>query len=55
MTTPSDDDNVPMEHVASKLRETGNGPTIENEAEILRSIYGNPNDNGVYGAAEVNE
>lgn len=35
---------------AALIRETGNGPTVENETELLRAEFGEPSADGVYGA-----
>lgn len=34
------------------LEETGNGPTVPEEEEILRDKYGEPDENGTYGGRE---
>lgn len=35
---------------AQLLTETGNGPTLANEEELLAAKFGPPNQAGVYGA-----
>lgn len=39
-----------QEEQAKNLRDTGNGPTVDNEEELLREEFGEPDANGVYGA-----
>ncbi len=43
------DDTEGQEAQASHLTDTGNGPTENDEAELLAEKYGEPTD-GVYGA-----
>lgn len=31
------------------IRDTGNGPTVPNEGELLAELYGDQDENGVYG------
>jgi hypothetical protein len=33
-----------------KLRDTGNGPNVSYEEVLLREYFGEPDENGVYGA-----
>lgn len=44
-----------QEEQEENLRRTGNGPTVENEEELLREKFGAPDANGVYGAAGHSE
>lgn len=37
------------------IRDTGNGPTMDAEDEILRAKYGDPDEDGVYGKPEEND
>ncbi len=37
-----------LEHPAP--RETGNGPNVSYEEDLLRQYFGEPDENGVYGA-----
>lgn len=39
----------------SFLRDTVNAPTVPDEEKILESLYGKPNENGVYGQSEDGE
>jgi hypothetical protein len=55
MTSETDEPNIPTDYVASIIRETDNGPRVPNEAEILASIFGPANEQGIYGAQEVTE
>jgi len=41
-----------QEEQAKNIRRTGNGPTVDNEEDLLREEFGGPDANGVYGAAE---
>ncbi len=41
-----------QEEQEENLRRTDNGPTVDNEEELLREEFGEPSANGVYGAAE---
>jgi hypothetical protein len=43
----------PKERAPEPLRETGNGPSVSYEPELLEQFYGKPNADGVYGAPEV--
>lgn len=45
----SDEDNVPTDYVVTKLRETDNGPRVPTEAQILESVYGPADEQGIYG------
>jgi hypothetical protein len=48
-TRPLEDDPT-QERQAALLTETGNGPTVDNEADLLADAFGDPDANGVYGA-----
>jgi hypothetical protein len=42
-------DEIPMlDH--PPLRDTGNGPDVSYEEDLLREWFGEPDENGVYGA-----
>lgn len=41
--------NSPEEQ-AENIRRTDNGPTVDNEEDLLREEFGEPDANGVYGA-----
>lgn len=41
-----------QEEQEENLRRTDNGPTVDNEEELLREEFGEPAANGVYGAVE---
>lgn len=45
MYTPVQEDQF------SRVRDTGNGPTLDNEESYLRDKYGPADSDGVYGAA----
>ncbi|KIF66280.1 hypothetical protein HY68_36880 [Streptomyces sp. AcH 505] len=48
-TRPTDSDPT-QEQQAELLTESGNAPTVDNEAQLLADMYGQPDANGVYGA-----
>ncbi|MFJ3699482.1 hypothetical protein ACIPW9_36060 [Streptomyces sp. NPDC090052] len=48
-TRPTDSDPT-QEQQAALLTESGNAPTVDNEAQLLADVFGEPDANGVYGA-----
>lgn len=42
-----------LEH--PRLRETGNGANVSYEEGVLRQYFGEPDENGVYGAVSSDE
>ncbi|WP_156178958.1 hypothetical protein [Saccharothrix sp. ST-888] len=42
--------SVDLGDQAAHLTETGNGPTLANEQDVLRTEFGAPDERGVYGA-----
>lgn len=44
------EDNPTQERQAELLTDTGNGPTVDNEEQLLAEAFGAPDDRGVYGA-----
>ncbi|MDF9813033.1 hypothetical protein [Streptomyces sp. SPB162] len=40
---------APQDQDASILRNTINGPTVDNEEDLLRQLFGEPNADGIYG------
>jgi hypothetical protein len=47
-TRPIEDD-ITQQRQAELLANTGNGPTVDNETDILEDAFGPADDNGVYG------
>lgn len=39
-----------QEHQAALIRDSGNGPTADNEEAQLAAEFGEPDEHGVYGA-----
>jgi hypothetical protein len=44
------EDNPTQARQAELLTRTVNGPTVDNEQELLAALFGDPDDHGVYGA-----
>ena len=44
-----DDDVQDQEEQRRQLRETSEGPSVENEEELLAEMFGPPNADGIYG------
>lgn len=38
-----------MDYQCDQIRSTDNGPTVEDEEILLREMFGDPDDDGVYG------
>jgi hypothetical protein len=39
----------PLDGTDKDIAETANGPTVDNEAELLAEEFGEPDEEGVYG------
>ncbi|MGW0920067.1 hypothetical protein ACWD3J_13755 [Streptomyces sp. NPDC002755] len=49
---PERPDATPEEQ-AERLRSTGNGPTVDGEADVLEAEFGEADSNDVYGAPQT--
>lgn len=49
------EDDITQQRQAALLTSTGNGPTVDNEAELLADQFGPADDHGIYGAPVVSE
>jgi hypothetical protein len=47
-----DTPDMDAEEQARHLRPTGNGPTVDNEEALLADEFGEPTDDGIYGAPQ---
>lgn len=45
-------DPRPLDGGDEQIRETDNGPTTEGETDILRALFGDPDEHGVYAPAD---
>jgi hypothetical protein len=47
------EDDITQQRQAALLTSTGNGPTVDNEEELLAAEFGPANDHGIYGAPDT--